>query len=671
MTPSTPEPKDAAAAGNVTATRSQRVLACVCCSQRKIKCDRVFPCANCVRAGMECVRAAQQAHRRRRFPERELLGRIRYYESLLRQNGFSFHPLHMADYERGREREREQYQHVPLSDETHFSDARSDASSHKAIDFFHAIGSLSLDSEDEHDDDDGDGSNLMSVKNPWPEGYDHLLFFGTPLTDPNLHTLHPEQVHILRLWQIYLDNVDPLLKVTHTPTVQSRIVDAIGDTGSISPTFHALMFSIYCVSVMSLSEDECFLILQTHNLDSLTALYLYLVSVQAKTDPLSLSSTLAVAIRIAKRMKIHDESSFSGCDALEAETRRRLWWALTLFDHRTCEMSDFRDTSLAPTWDCKPPSSISDSDLRPGIKAPPAIHDKPTEALFAVVRSELADFLRHSAFHINFINPSLNSIVQPKAARQWPAAAEGDTFVTIEKTLEEKRLALCNPETSLHFMTIWTMRSALARIRLLQYYSRQSASVATPTGAQRSAAISCALRMLDCDTKLRAHTLTRGFLWFVDMYLPAIAFNHVLNGLRNRPDEDWAGEAWDAMSANYEARTSVPSPDKHRNLVIWIPIVLHVWHLREALLERQNMPPAQVPRIVTLMREKARQMSSGGEFGIDGTPGDINNIDGFEMEMPMNWGSFAGAALVGCPELSDQPLMNADAGQFWTQTDWT
>lgn len=75
--------------------RSQRVLACVLCQQRKIKCDRRFPCANCVKGKAVCVPATQNTRqRRRRFPERDLLERIRHYESLLRQNNVAFEPLH-------------------------------------------------------------------------------------------------------------------------------------------------------------------------------------------------------------------------------------------------------------------------------------------------------------------------------------------------------------------------------------------------------------------------------------------------------------------------------------------------------------------------------------------------------------------------------------------------
>jgi hypothetical protein len=76
-------------------SQSQRVLACVLCQQRKVKCDRKFPCANCIRFRVQCVPATlAPRQRKRRFPERELLMRIRKYEVLLRQNNVRFEPLH-------------------------------------------------------------------------------------------------------------------------------------------------------------------------------------------------------------------------------------------------------------------------------------------------------------------------------------------------------------------------------------------------------------------------------------------------------------------------------------------------------------------------------------------------------------------------------------------------
>jgi len=89
MSPSAPSPSS-------QPSKPQRVLACVRCQQRKIKCDRRFPCANCNTSSAQCVPATLtlRGRRRRRFPERDLLERLRKYEDLLRQNNIKFEPLH-------------------------------------------------------------------------------------------------------------------------------------------------------------------------------------------------------------------------------------------------------------------------------------------------------------------------------------------------------------------------------------------------------------------------------------------------------------------------------------------------------------------------------------------------------------------------------------------------
>ena len=73
---------------------SHRALACVSCQQRKIRCDRRFPCSNCNKSKVRCVPALPTRQRKQRFPERELLDRLRRYEALLRQHNVKFEPLH-------------------------------------------------------------------------------------------------------------------------------------------------------------------------------------------------------------------------------------------------------------------------------------------------------------------------------------------------------------------------------------------------------------------------------------------------------------------------------------------------------------------------------------------------------------------------------------------------
>ena len=71
--------------------------------------------------------------------------------------------------------------------------------------------------------------------------------------------MHPTAMQIMQLWQVYVNNVDPLLKLTHTPTLQKRVIEASGKISSgmsIDADLEALLFSIYFISVNSLTEAE-------------------------------------------------------------------------------------------------------------------------------------------------------------------------------------------------------------------------------------------------------------------------------------------------------------------------------------------------------------------------------------------------------------------------------
>ena len=69
--------------------------------------------------------------------------------------------------------------------------------------------------------------------------------------------MHPPPVQIFRLWQTFLVNVNPLVKIFHAPTTQQTILDATGDLPNVPKHVEALMFSIYLLAVTSLQTEEC------------------------------------------------------------------------------------------------------------------------------------------------------------------------------------------------------------------------------------------------------------------------------------------------------------------------------------------------------------------------------------------------------------------------------
>ncbi|MCJ1399895.1 hypothetical protein MMC11_003098 [Xylographa trunciseda] len=615
--------------------------------------------------------------RRRRFPERELLDRLRHYESLLRRSNIKFEPLH-KDYstteKNSPKTDNEGRGYEPQDDEQPVATASADQASsplttvksettYETKSFWHAMNQRSRNSDDDSSDTSPDDMHAGVVKEAWNEMYqsnDHLLF-GSRETAVDVFTLHPEQVQIFRLWQIYLDNVNPLLKVTHTPTLQARIIDAASDVVSIKPTLAALMFSIYCVSIMSLDEDECHTtfslpkerllkrfqfgcqqallscgVLRSGDRECLTALYLYLISVQPATDPRSLSSMLGVAIRIAQRMELHNESGYAKCPALEAEMRRRLWWSLILFDTRIGELADYKTAMLTPTWDCRTPLNLNDFDLQPEMKDPPAIQEKPSEALFAVVRSEMGDFVRNSAFHLDFVSPALKAVA--KDVQGGPVPEDGE-LVTLERRIENNHLKFCHPENPLHFMTIWTARGYLAKFRLLEHYSRFPRSSVQQTDAQHVAGISHALSMLECDTNLMTSILTKRFLWFINIHFPFPAYIHIIQNLRMRPVSDHDERTWEIMSDNYEARMMFLGLDDNPLFKLFAKIILQAWGSREEEF-RQSGQPLILPRIVSDIKRKIAQTTRDAHDANMNQPNDVFGMNtDFSMAITVDSGS--------------------------------
>jgi len=490
---------------------------------------------------------------------------------------------------------------------------------------------------------------------------------------PQLDGIHDQQANYR-----CRENVDPLLKITHTPTLQGRIIDAASNIPSISHPLHALMFAIYCIVVLSLDENYCLVtfgsskrdllntyqfgcqqallncqFMRSSNRETLTAFFLFLVSyitdgrlaaltvtqlsTREQTDPQSLSSMSAVAIRIAQRIGIQNESTYTRYTAFEAEMCRRLWWALVLFDARIAEMDKMRVSSLAPTWDCKPATNINDLDLRPEMRELPTNPGNTSEAIFVVVRSMLGEFVRHSAFYLDFTVPALKAIAKTV---QHPAAECG-SLATLENMMEDKYLKFCNPENPLHFMAMWITRAHIAKHRLLEYYAEYSGPSAQQTDAQRHTAISHALRMIECDTKLIMSPLTKGYTWFLNLYFPMPAYIHIVQDLRRRPLIPLAERCWEVMSENYELRIAANvRPDHAINdrpgnpfFRIFGRVILQGWKAREEAFRRLGRSVDE-PRLVTSIKQRIGLMTPSTQ-STDSEHADVAGMDMEDLSMPI------------------------------------
>lgn len=389
---------------------------------------------------------------------------------------------------------------------------------------------------------------------------------------------------------------------------------------------------------------------------------------------------LGVAIRIAERMGINSESALAKCSVLEAELRRRLWWSIVLFDTRISELASHNPVTLAPTWDCRIPLNVNDFDLRPEMKEPPVVQGKSTDALFAVVRSELGEFVRHMMFHLEFTSPALKPIFETVQSGLVPDVVRLDT---LENMIEDKYLKFCDPENPLHFMTIWWTRGYIAKCRIMEHHSRYSNLGVRQTDSQHDTAISHALRMIECNTKFAASPFTEGFLWLVALNFPFPAYVLIARDLRKRPTSEHAEQAWEVMSDNFEAWL-----DKDSNgpfFTIFTKFILLAWEAREAALGELGESLMMPPRIVSTIRNKMSQIAQNAQVtGIQQPENGLDkSIDNFPMLMPMGSDSLGllydmegqgGYGVIGpgvYPNIPGQSPLDVDMNHLdWSALDW-
>ena len=338
-----------------------------------------------------------------------------------------------------------------------------------------------------------------------------------------------------------------------------------------------------------------------------------------------------------------------------------------MFDSRVSELASSKDTILIPTWNCRVPLNVNDSDLRPEMKQKPG-QGKSTDALFFVVRSELAEFTRHADFHLDFTQPALKAV-----ARETIAAPAGRSLDSLERMMEEKYLCFCDPEIPLHYLTIWATRQYLSRCRLFEHYAKYADAHAAQPEAARDAAVLHAAIILECDHKIFSSPLTKGYVWMFHMYFPAPAYIYILQELRKRPMSKHAARAWAAMSDDYMFRHVYPHKGGNPMFRIFNKMIFQAWDARQEVFGMED--ELETPGIVLAMREKLAHLDAGS-FTNTQASSTIPPND-FSTPVPIELGRGFPLATGGQETLRIGPGMSFDpsltavdmSSSYWTE-DW-
>lgn len=190
--------------------------------------------------------------------------------------------------------------------------------------------------------------------------------------------LHPSQQNARLFWEIYKQNVDPLVKVLHVPTFEPVLLEAISNPEKVTKSLEPLMFAIYYGAVTSMTAKECadqagedraaMLHRYRFGLEQglaranflfcdemiiLQAFVVFLILLRRNDDARKIWTLTGLAVRIAQTLGIHRDGSHFGLTPFNIEMRRRLWWQVCILDARSSEDHGCDPTIVEAQFDTK------------------------------------------------------------------------------------------------------------------------------------------------------------------------------------------------------------------------------------------------------------------------------------------------------------------------------
>ncbi|OAA81315.1 Transcription factor [Akanthomyces lecanii RCEF 1005] len=595
---------------------------CVTCRRRKVRCDKQMPCSNCRRAQIPCIFPAPGRAPRQQKPkdpnappksssqrEVELIKRLRKLEGIVEElsgqievesgSGRQAHSesprvgttgdgssasqySSSLDFFGGRPssegghdtnpdvlRKRDvgqQFGRMVLGD--HKGTARYISSGFwsKMNDEIDAIRTETQRLTDDDDESDYDESPMETPDALGALNDHHSFIFGYRSADVDLSKLHPLPSHATFLWSVFQENVEPLLKILHVPTVDALLREARRDMSTLLPADEALIFVIYFSAITALEPEEVqtnfgadkfallgqyrFAVeqalakanfLNTSDITVLQAFTLFLLVGRRHDDSRFCWSLTSLVVRLAQGMGLHRDGTHFDLPPFEAEMRRRLWWAIITLDLRSGEELGTDMVIPDGSYDTQLPLNINDADISKDSTEVPEQREGRSDSAVAVVRYEICAIARriHCASSAMALRPETSSIAEKE-----------QMLIEVYQRIEDKFLRHVVDEMDpLYWVVAMITRVIMAKSCLVIYHPLLFPGAEEQLSNEvRQRLYVAAIEIIECNHKLSTDPRCKQYRWLFKTYTSWHAISYVLVETCRRPWTPLVERAWHAVT---------------------------------------------------------------------------------------------------------------------------
>jgi hypothetical protein len=284
--------------------------ACQPCTKRKVRCDKASPiCSSCNKSRLDCIYEAPR--RRKRKPSNgDVSEKLAQYERVLYQHGLLATDASPQPPQKqlkqaavpspslvgtpagvmsvpDRVHEHDRLIGTPANDTPGKLLAGPDTSRYIYSSHWHDLGDdemqrISEDMEDEDQDQyqnqeqpqalgqdelqqhedtrDQPDSCALSTATTTPRPHDVNLLMDPLMGTPRMQSLeryYPSPREAMILCKAHMENVEPICKILHIPSITSMVKAKSQQLTSLSKADECLLFVIYHCAVFSMTDDEC------------------------------------------------------------------------------------------------------------------------------------------------------------------------------------------------------------------------------------------------------------------------------------------------------------------------------------------------------------------------------------------------------------------------------
>lgn len=420
---------------------------------------------------------------------------------------------------------------------------------------------------DDPTDDEGDYPSPGSGSSASANHQGFIFSFSSTIL--SLRNFHPPANQILTYWEVYKENVDPLVKILHRPCTEKTLSDAAKDLDHISKPLECMMFSIYFAAVTSLSDEDCMNMtgmekgsaltkyrfafeqamaragfLSTTELVILQAFTIFLICVRRHDDTRFVWTLTGLLVRLAQSLGIHRDGEQFGLSPYETEMRRRLWWTLIHLDIRASEDHGSDPTILDQSFDTRFPLNINDEDINSSMEEPPSEHEGATEMMFDLIRFTVSTTARR----ISYSPPGPGKC--PDKANVFTLEHKERLIEELHQHVEKKYLRHCDMNVPLHWVAGTVTRLVLAKMWLIVHHPLQREDFDSKELSEetKDRLFRTSVDIIQWSNVLENDASTKKWGWLFRTYVQWHAIAFVLSQLCIRTKGPEADRAWQVIN---------------------------------------------------------------------------------------------------------------------------